>query len=434
MPDEGLWITRNWAEPGCHTLAAYLGLGGYDSLRKAVTMHSGEVISGVDGPCIDGRGGAHFPTSRKWTRMPKDSTKPHYLVVNADEGEPGTFKDRHIMEKAPHRVVEGAAIAAYAMGISTVFIYVRGEYVLPLERMRTAVEEARKAGFLGERILGSGFSLRMTVMRGAGAYICGEETGMLSSMEGGKGFPRLKPPYPAFSGLYGCPTMIDNVETLAYIPGALLCGKRCITEGKAPGELGCPALFCVSGHVERPGVYELPIGSTAREIIYGPAGGVRDGATLKAVIPGGSSSGVLAADEIDAPMSREGLARYGAMMGTLALVVMDESVSMLAVAQNLAKFYAHETCGQCTPCREGCDWMAKLLGRIARGHGRTGEVDLLLDVSRRMSGRTICAFAEGAAQAISSIVKKFRQEFTAGTGERHPLPGAPVPGPGAAAR
>jgi len=417
VESDGLRITGNWNDLDCHSMEAHLKRGGYGALRQALTMSRDEVIGGVDGPCIDGRGGAHFPTSRKWSRMPKDSTRPHYLVVNADEGEPGTFKDRHIMEKSPHLVVEGAAIAAYALGASEVFIYVRGEYSLPLERMRKAVEEAGKAGFLGKNILETGFDLKMTVMRGAGAYICGEETATLTSIAGGKGFPRLKPPFPAMSGLYGCPTMIDNVETLAYIPGALRCEKPCLTGGKGPDDLGCPALFCVSGHVERPGVYELSIGTTVRDIINGPAGGVRGGRALKAVIPGGSSSGVLTADELDTPMNKGGLAARGAMLGTAALVVMDESVSMVEVAFNLAEFYAHESCGQCTPCREGCDWIAKLLGRISRGHGRPGEVDLVLDACRRMSGRTICAFAEGAAQGISSIVKKFRREFAEKTGD-----------------
>ncbi len=404
-------VTRDWAEPGCHTMERYLAAGGYCSLRRALDMTGEQIIAEVARPCVTGRGGAHFPVALKWSRVPRDGDGPRYLVVNADEGEPGTFKDRHVMEKSPHMVVEGMAIAARAVGAEEAFVYIRGEYALPWERMRGAVREAREAGYLGANILGSGQNLEVTVMRGAGAYICGEETGLLSSIEGGKGFPRLKPPFPATAGLYGRPTVVNNVETLAYLPHIIHCDHQCALCRKLPSEMGCPGLFCVSGHVERPGIYELAIGTPLREIVEVHAGGVRGGRALKAVVPGGSSSGVLTADELDTPMDVKSLAARGAMLGTAAVVVMDETTCMVSVARNLAEFYAHESCGQCTPCREGCGWIARVLRSVERGEGGPADLDLVLDLCGRMAGKTICAFADGAALAVSSYVNKFRAEF-----------------------
>jgi len=405
-----LLITRHWGEPGSHTLAAYLAHGGYQALRKALSMTPEAVTEEVKKSVLRGRGGARFPTGLKWTFVPRDSGKPVYLVVNADEGEPGTFKDRHVMERSPHMILEGMAIAAHAIRAREAFFYIRGEYALPAERVGRAIEEAERAGYLGASVFGSPFGLKTTLVRGAGAYICGEETGLLSSVEGGKGHPKLKPPFPAVSGLYGCPTIVNNVETLACLPHIMTLG------GEAFAALGCPrngglSLFCVSGHVNNPGVFELPLGTRLREIIAGPAGGVRGGRRLKAVLPGGSSTAALTADETDVSMDCESLAALGTMLGSAAIMVMDETACMVRAARVLADFYAHESCGQCTPCREGTDWIARLLRSIEGGRGRPEDLDLILDLCDNMSGKTVCVLADGAAVPVSSIVRKFRGEF-----------------------
>ena len=404
-------LTKHWYQPGCHTLDSYLKQGGYESLKKALAMEPAAVTEEVKKSLLRGRGGARFPTGLKWSFVPKNTGKPVYLVVNADEGEPGTFKDRHIMEQWAHSMVEGIAIAAWAIGSKEAFVYIRGEYSVPIERVKTALAEAEAQGFLKPQAFGSKFQgVKVTVVRGAGAYICGEETGLLSSIEGKKGHPKLKPPFPAVEGLYRCPTVVNNVETLAYLPEILRMG------GEAFAALGSPknggvALYCVSGHVNRPGVVEAPMGVTLRALIEEYCGGMRDGKKLKAVIPGGSSSSVLLPDQIDVKMDSEGLAALGTMLGSAGVVVLDETTCMVRIARNTADFYAHESCGQCTPCREGVDWIAKLMRGIEAGRGRVEDLDMILTLCGNMAGKTICVFADGAAMPITGFVRKFRHEF-----------------------
>lgn len=402
MPE--LLLTADWHNPESHTINAWLAQGGYEGLRRTRLMDPAAVIDEVKKSALRGRGGARFSTGMKWSFVPRNSGKPVYLAVNADEGEPGTFKDRHIMEKSPHALVEGAAIAAYAIGAREVFVYIRGEYAAPAGRVGKAISEAEDAGFIE--------GLKFTVVQGAGAYICGEETALLSSVEGKKGFPKLKPPFPAVSGLYRSPTVINNVETLAYLPFIMVRGGDWFASLGTPKNGGM-ALYCVSGHVNRPGVYELPMGVSLRELIESHARGIRGGGNLRAVFPGGSSSAVLAADEVDVKMDSESLASAGSMLGSGAVIVMDDTVCMASVARNLADFYAHESCGQCTPCREGTDWMSKLIQRLMRGRGRPGELDMVPEVARMMVGRTICALADAAAIPLSSLIAKFRGDFEA---------------------
>lgn len=403
-------VTAHWGEPGCHTIESYLKHGGYDSLKKALAMSPEQVTSEVKKSLLRGRGGARFPTGVKWGFVPKNAGKPVYLVVNGDEGEPGTFKDRWILENSPHMMIEGAAIAAYAIGARECFVYIRGEYAEQTARMREAIAEAERGGFLGPGVLGTGFSVKVTVASGAGAYICGEEMGLISSLEGKKGQPRIKPPFPAVSGLYQCPTIVNNVETLAYLPHIIRIG------GEAFAALGSPkngglALYCVSGHVKQPGVVELPSGTPLREIIYTHCGGVRGDRALKAVIPGGSSAPVLKPEEIDVKMDAESLLALGSMLGSAGVVVMDDTTCMVEVARTIADFYAHESCGQCTPCREGCFWIAELVRGIERGEGAPEDIDKILDICDKMVGKTVCVFADGAAMPVVGLVRKFRSEF-----------------------
>jgi NADH-quinone oxidoreductase subunit F len=395
-------VTKHWGTPNGHALDAYLAQGGYESLRRALGMAPEAVTEEVKKSVIRGRGGARFPTGLKWSFVPKNSGKPVYLVVNADEGEPGTFKDRQLMEQTPHMLVEGIAIAAHAIGAKECFVYIRGEYTVPIARVRQALAEAEAAGHLGH--------VKTVVVIGAGAYICGEETGLLSSIEGKKGHPKLKPPFPAVSGLYKCPTVVNNVETLAYLPHILKAGGEAFAAMGSPKNGGV-ALYCVSGHVKRPGVLELPMGTTLREMIFGHCGGIRGDRELKAVIPGGSSSAVLTPDQIDVKMDSESLAALGTMLGSAGIVVMDDTTCMVRTCRNIAEFYAHESCGQCTPCREGCDWMARLLRNVEHGRGTPKDLDVVLSICDNMAGKTICVFADGAAMPVSSFVKKFRDEF-----------------------
>lgn len=348
----------------------------------------------------------------KWGFVPKQSDKPKYLAVNADESEPGTFKDRLIMEKNPHLLLEGIIICCKAVGIHHAYIYIRGEFVFGANRLQNAIDRAYSEGILGENCLGSDFKLDVTVHRGAGAYICGEETGMLTSIEGDRGQPKLKPPFPAVEGLFGCPTVVNNVETLANLPYILEIGAeeyRKIGPENSPG----PKLFCVSGHVEKPGVFELPMGVSLRTLIDEHAGGVWKGRKLKAVIPGGSSAHVLTADECDVAMDIESLAAAGTMLGSAGVIVMDETTCMVDALLNIMRFYHHESCGQCTPCREGTGWLEKIAHRIAVGGGRMEDLDLVTEVCDRMVGKTICALADAAAFPAESIVKKFREDFVA---------------------
>jgi NADH-quinone oxidoreductase subunit F len=390
---------------------AYVRDGGYLAAKKALlSMDASQIIDEVSRANLRGLGGAGFPTAKKWSFIPKASQKPRYLVVNADEGEPGTFKDRYILERDPHALVEGMIIAAYAIGSHKAYVYIRGEYFRPAERFARAVAEAYSQGWLGRNIQGSGFDLDVVVHRGAGAYICGEETALLTSLEGGKGFPKVKPPFPAISGLFKCPTIVNNVETLACVPFILREGPERFA-GLGTQRQGGTRLFSVCGHVNRPGLYEAPVGMTLRELIDGHAQGVRRGQKLKAVIPGGISAKVLTAEEIDVQMDFDSLMAAGTMAGSGGVIVMDDTTCMVEALHAAAKFFAHESCGQCSPCREGTGWIHRIMQRISRGEGRLQDLDDLLAVARDMEGKTICVFADAAAWPVQSYITKFRAEF-----------------------
>jgi NADH-quinone oxidoreductase subunit F len=404
-------LSTRFQDPAGTWFDSYVAGGGYLAARKALlAMTPEQIIDEVSGANLRGLGGAGFPTGRKWSFIPKASPKPKYLVVNADEGEPGTFKDRYILERDPHALVEGMIIAARAIGSHKAYVYIRGEYFGPAQRFRRAVEEAYAGGWLGKNIQGSGFDLEVVIHRGAGAYICGEETALLTSLEGGKGFPKLKPPFPAVSGLFHCPTIVNNVETLACVPFILREGaERFADLGTA--KQGGTRLFSVSGHVNRPGLYEAPAGITLRQLIEDQAQGVRGGRRLKAVVPGGISAKVLTAREIDVRMDFDSLTAAGTMAGSAGVIVMDETTCMVEALQAAAKFFAHESCGQCSPCREGTGWIHRILQRIAAGRGRLRDLDDLLGIARDMEGKTICVFADAAAWPVQSYITKFRAEF-----------------------
>jgi NADH-quinone oxidoreductase subunit F len=408
---EGPVLSTRFRDPEGTWLEAYAASGGYLAARKALfSMTPAQVIDEVTRANLRGLGGAGFSAGRKWSFIPKDTPKPKYLVVNADEGEPGTFKDRYILERDPHALLEGMLIAAYAIGSHKAYIYIRGEYFRPAQRFRRAVEEAYSRGWLGKNIQGSGFDLEVVIHRGAGAYICGEETALLTSLEGGKGFPKLKPPFPAISGLFQCPTIVNNVETLACVPFILRHGADYFAGLGTPRQ-GGTRLFSVSGHVNRPGLYEAPVSVRLRELIEGYAQGVRSGRELKAVIPGGISAKVLTADEIDVSMDFDSLMAAGTMAGSAGVIVMDETACMLEALQSAAKFFAHESCGQCSPCREGTGWIHRIVNRICEGKGRLQDLDDLLAIARDMEGKTICVFADAAAWPVQSYITKFREEF-----------------------
>jgi len=404
-------ITKNFDRPGSHTLKVYREGGGYETLRKVLaTRTPKEVREEIKRSNLRGRGGAGFPTGMKWGFVPEETQKPVYLCINADEGEPGTFKDRHILERDPHLLLEGIEIAAYAIGAQTAYLYIRGEFLLPGQRVEAALAEARAAGLIGEDLFGSGFSLDLHVHYGAGAYICGEETALLESIEGKKGWPRVRPPFPAVSGLFASPTVINNVETIAKIVPILEHGAAWFA-ALGTERSGGTKLFPVSGRVNRPGLYEYPLGTPLRTIIEEGAGGVPGGKQIKGVIPGGASCPVLAADEIDVLMDYDALARAGSMLGSGAIIVLDEETSMLKTLLNLSTFFAKESCGQCTPCREGTRWIVQILERIAAGKGRAEDPDLLLDIAAHMAGRTLCPLGDAAAGPVRSFVTKFRGEF-----------------------
>jgi NADH-quinone oxidoreductase subunit F len=394
-----------------HQLDVYLAHGGYEALRKALTMKPEEVTDEVKKSGLRGRGGACFPTGLKWSFMPRQSAKPKYLCVNGDESEPGTFKDRQLFEFNPHLVIEGAVIAAYAIGAGTIYVYVRGEYGRWIRMLQRAVDEASAKGFLGENILGSGFSTQLTIHKGAGAYICGEESSLMNSIEGDRGYPRVKPPFPAQFGLWGCPTTINNVETIACVPHIVRNGAAWFAGIGAPKHPG-PILVGVSGHVNRPGVYELPTGVPILEIINNYAGGVPGNKKIKAVIPGGSSTPILRGDRLEGvAMDAESLKAAGSAVGTAGMIVMDEETDLIAVLARIAHFYHHESCGQCTPCREGTGWMEKILNRFVEGKGRSGDIDLLMSVANNIEGNTICALGDAAAWPVQSMIRNFREEF-----------------------
>jgi NADH-quinone oxidoreductase subunit F len=413
--------------PESQRLRTYLAAGGYEGLKKALTMTPDAVTKEVLDSELRGRGGAGFPTGRKWSFVPKDHPGPRYLICNADESEPGTFKDREIIEHDPHQVIEGIAIASYAIRANTAYIYIRGEFVRWTRILEEAIEEARKAGFLGKNILGSGFDLHVWVHRGAGAYICGEETALLESLEGKRGFPRLKPPFPAMVGAFGKPTVVNNVETLACVSHIIARGAHWFASIGRPRNTG-PKLFCVSGHVNRPGVYELPLGVTFREIIEEHGGGIRDGRKLKAYFPGGTSAPIMTAAELDVQADFDACAQAGTMLGSGGIIVLDETVDIVEACANVAHFYAHESCGQCTPCREGADWCMDILDRMVGGHGRPADPEALLRICRFSSnGMTICPLGDAYALPISSMVEKFREEFDRWIAAATPLPQRKLP-------
>ena len=417
-------LSRNFNVPDAWKISVAEKRGAYETARKVISsMKPEEVTQQVLASNLRGLGGAGFPTGKKWQFLPKEKTKPVYLVVNADEGEPGTFKDRYILERDPHSMIEGIMISAFAIGSHKAYIYIRGEYVEPFEHVQSAVDEAYSKKYLGKNIFGSAFHLDLVVHRGAGAYICGEETALLESLEGKRGLPRLKPPFPAIVGLFGCPTIINNVETLACVPFIMKNGGEWFAKLGSPGN-GGTHLFSLSGHVKKPGVYELPMGTSLREMIYTHAGGIRDGHTLKAVIPGGISAKILTADEIDVKMDYDGLRAAGTMLGSAGVMVMDETTSMVKALLVACKFFAHESCGQCSPCREGTGWAYKIVRRIYDGEGTLKDLDTLLSLAGNMEGRTICVFADAAAWPIQSYIMKFRKEF-----EEYIIQNAPPPFP-----
>ena len=404
-------LSRFWDEPQPWTLQTYLRHGGYDGLRRALSMTSAEVVTEVKESGLRGRGGAGFPTGTKWSFIDTTSPKPKYLVINADESEPGTCKDMPLLLTTPHFLIEGAVIASYAIGARHAFIYLRGEVVPVLRRLQTAVAEAYDAGYLGRNIGGTGLDVDLIVHAGAGAYICGEETALLDSLEGRRGQPRLRPPFPAVAGLYACPTVVNNVESIASVPPILANGldwfKSMGTE-KSPGF----TLYSLSGHVTRPGQYEAPLGITLRELLdY--AGGVRAGHELKFWTPGGSSTPLLTAEHLDVPLDYEGMASVGSMLGTKALQIFDETTCVVRAVRRWTQFYAHESCGKCTPCREGTYWLARIYQRLEEGSGLREDLDKLLDISDAILGKSFCALGDGAASPIMSSLKHFRAEYEA---------------------
>jgi NADH-quinone oxidoreductase subunit F len=405
-------LIKHVREPGSYTLDFYLQHQGYDALRKALGMAPNDIIEAVKASGLRGRGGAGFPTGMKWQFVDKKVPKPRYICCNADESEPGTFKDHLLMERNPHLLIEGCAISCYAIGSSIAYIYIRGEFLHVQRILEDAIAEAYKAGYLGKNILGSGFDCDVFMHRGAGAYEAGEETALIESLEGKRAQPRIKPPFPAAEGLYGCPTAVNNVETLCNIPPIILNGVDWFTS-LGPEKNGGPKLFCVSGHVAKPGVFEASMHTTVRELIYDYAGGIANGRQLKAVIPGGSSVPILLPDQIDVPASFDALMKVGSLLGSAGMIVMDDTTCMVWAAKNLLHFYRHESCGKCTPCREGGDWLLRILDKIDRGDGTMRDIDLLLSVSDNILGKTLCAFGDAAATPVLTTIKQFRHEYEA---------------------
>ena len=395
--------------------------GGYTAWRKAVeSMTREQVTEEVKRSGLRGRGGAGFPTGQKWSFVPKNSGKPIYLCCNADESEPGTFKDRIIIEKDPHELIEGIMISAYALGCEQAFIYIRGEFAYGAQLLDIAIRQARAKKYLGTNIFGKDVNLNITLFRGAGAYICGEETALLESLEGKRGQPRLKPPFPAAVGLYGCPTVVNNVETLANVPHIINRGADWYLTIGPKNNYG-PKLFGLSGSINKPGVYEYPMGMPLREMIE-KAGGMKEGRKIKGVVPGGSSVPILPEKDLDVPMDFDSLVKVGSMLGSAGIIVMDETVCMVRMAVVTARFYAHETCGQCTQCREGTHWLYQILHRIEEGEGRMQDLDTLISICSNMKGRTICVLSDAAAMPTEAFIKHYRSEFEAHiTGKSCPL-------------
>ena len=410
MANEVCFQTLQYDEP--HTLETYLKVGGYQAWRKILTQKTPpeEIISELKASALRGRGGAGFPTGLKWSFMPRNAPGQKYIVCNSDEGEPGTFKDMDILRYNPHAVIEGMAIAGYTIGATKGYNYIRGEFWEPYERFEAAIHEARAAGYLGKDLLGSGMDFDIDTHLGAGAYICGEETALLESLEGKKGQPRFKPPFPASYGLYGRPTTINNTETLASVPLIMRNGGKWFLDLGKPNN-GGTKIFSVSGHVNKPGNYEVPLGTPFAALLE-MAGGMRGGKKLKAVIPGGSSVPVLSGEVMmKTDMDYDSIAKAGSMLGAGSVIVMDETTCMVRALARIAHFYYEESCGQCTPCREGTGWMARVIHRIEHGEGRPEDLDLLDDVAGKIMGRTICALGDAAAMPVQGFIKHFRDEF-----------------------
>ncbi len=411
-------LLKNVHVPDGHLLSTYEACGGYRALAKALKEYTpDEIIDLVKRSNLRGRGGAGFPTGMKWSFVPKRADKAKYLCCNADEGEPGTFKDRIVMERDPHQLIEGMAISAYAIGAEVAYVYIRGEYVLAIRRLEQAIAEAKAKGYLGARILGSDFNFVVHVHCGAGAYICGEETAMLDSLEGKRAQPRLKPPFPAVAGLYASPTVINNVETLVCVPQIVARGAdwfRSIGPEKSPG----PKLYCLSGQVRKPGLYELPMGIPLRELVEDHAGGPPAGRKVKAVIPGGVSAPVIPEPGLDIAMDFDSLAAAGTMLGSAGVIVVDDTTCMVKVATRIIEFFHHESCGKCTPCREGLNWVVKVLRRIEAGEGAPGDMEQLDMLCKGIFGNTFCALGDGAAMGLRASLAHFREEFVAHIEER----------------
>ncbi len=408
-------LSQHFGDPAARSLEGWRRRGGYRALETALGMAEADLVTMVKESGLRGRGGAGFPTGVKWSFMKPGDGKPHYLVCNADESEPGTFKDREIMRWTPHALVEGCAIASYAIGAETCYIYIRGEFTDPLRAMGEAVREAYAAGILGHNAMGTGKRIDIHIHKGAGAYICGEETALMNSLEGRRGNPRIKPPFPAVAGVFGMPTTVNNVETLAAVPhivnrGAEWYSQMCLSNQRSTGT----KLFSVCGNVARPGNYEVVLGFPFKEFLYDLCGGPPAGRRFKAVIPGGSSVPIQTMEEADATlMDYEGFIAQGSMLGSGGVIVFDDSQNMVKMIARLARFYAHESCAQCTQCREGTGWVTRILERIVAGGGVSGDLDTLLDLSEGMTGKTICVLSDSCAAPIVSGIRKFRQEFEA---------------------
>ncbi|HET7407997.1 MAG TPA: NADH-quinone oxidoreductase subunit NuoF [Mycobacteriales bacterium] len=409
-------LSANWDQERSWTLDAYEAQGGYQAVRKALAMEPDAVIQLVKDSGLRGRGGAGFPTGNKWGFIPQGDGKPHYLVVNADESEPGTCKDMPLLLASPHTLLEGIVISSYAIRANQAFIYVRGEVLHIVRRLQAAVADAYAKGYLGKGVFGTGYDLDVVVHAGAGAYICGEETALLDSLEGYRGQPRLRPPFPAVAGLYASPTVINNVESIASVPAIVAGGAdwfRKMGTEKSPGF----TIYSLSGHVTRPGQYEAPLGVTLRELLD-LAGGVREGHRLKFWTPGGSSTPLLTAEHLDVPLDYEGMQSAGSMLGTKALQIFDETTCVVRAVQRWTEFYAHESCGKCSPCREGTFWMVQIFDRLERGTGTEEDITTLLDVCDNMFGRVFCALGDGATSPVVSSIQYFRDEFVAHFAER----------------
>ena len=405
-------LSAQWGEDNSWKLSRYEATGGYRAMRKALGMKPEDVVTLVKDANLRGRGGAGFPTGMKWSFVPQDNPNPKYLVVNADESEPGTCKDMPLMMASPHTLVEGIIISSYAINGHTSFIYCRGEVLHVIRRLQQAVREAYAAGYLGRNILGTGYDLDIIVHAGAGAYICGEETALLDSLEGRRGQPRLRPPFPAVAGLYASPTVINNVESIASVPSIVDNGADWFQSMGTEKSKGF-TLYSLSGHVKNPGQFEAPMGITLRQLID-LAGGIRDGHQLKFFTPGGSSTPILTGDSLDLPLDYESMAAAGTMLGTKALQIFDETTSIVRTTLRFVEFYKHESCGKCTPCREGSWWLVQLLMRFEAGTAQEGDVEKLLDICDNIGGRSFCALADGAVACVTSAVKHFRSEFEQG--------------------